>query len=193
MRRSPRPPVSDDETAAELVEEAGRLSYLLDGLLADPLWADAASCLVAGPGTPAVVGALDDAGRDGLVLSGLDGGAVRRAVEDALEDPARAPVTTGPADVAVLALALEHRTDAECTRLLEEIAGRTTRAVVIEQARPDDLGGGADELRVLAQARSGAALRDGQAIAALGAASGWSSEREIELGWGMVATVLSRD
>ncbi|MGW8482360.1 SIP domain-containing protein [Microbacterium sp. NPDC055903] len=161
----------------ELTEHAGRLAFLLDGLLADPLWAEAHTCVLVGPGSAAVAGAIEDAGLDGLhVLHAGD------------EPPERQERL---ADLAVLALALGHRTDEESRVLLAGLAGSARMLVVIEEARPDALGGSAgDEL--LFYAATGSGLRDSAAIAALGAPAGWLLEREVELGWGTIAAVLRR-
>ncbi len=168
---------TDADAAEELAEHAGRLAYLLDGLLADPLWTQATDCLLIGPGASAVAGALEDAGHAHLEI--VHGG-------DAL------PTAGGMAGLAVLALALAHRTDAEAGAMLAGLADAARRAVIIEEARPDVLGASVgDEL--IAYARTGAALRDPASIVRLAAPAGWRLERHIELGWGTVATILVRD
>ncbi|GAB3598093.1 SIP domain-containing protein [Microbacterium tumbae] len=166
---------SDPEIAEELAEHADRLAYLLEGLLADPLWREAGSCVLIGPGSRTVAAGLEDAGLAHLDIRGAGDGL-----------PARHDQAV---DLAVLALALAPRTDAEAGDLLTGLARTARKAVVIEEARPDALGEAAgDEL--IAYATRGTGMRDSASIAALGAPAGWRLDRRIELGWGTVATVL---
>ncbi|ALJ19779.1 siderophore-interacting protein [Microbacterium sp. No. 7] len=177
----------------ELVENAGRLAYLLDGLAAHEMWERVSSVLVAGPGAPAVVGALEDAGRSGIAIAVHEHGRVREALRDEVERPGGLSWGAAPADVAVLALALAHRTDAEAVALLGEVAACTRRALVIESSRPDALSADADAHGAVVYAMTGAPFRTSDALAALAADAGWRREQSIPLGWGVEVTVLVRD
>ncbi|MFD4798328.1 siderophore-interacting protein, partial [Streptomyces anulatus] len=106
--------------------------------------------------------------------------------------PDRIDWTAGPADVAVAAKALAHRTDEEAARLLTRLAEWTGTAVLVEASRPDGLSPHAAEAALHAYTATGSPLRDSAAIAALAERSGWRVDRTIALGWGTEATVLRR-
>ncbi|MEV5015210.1 siderophore-interacting protein [Streptomyces sp. NPDC053780] len=183
--------VRDAERYGELVEECEQLAFLLSGLTADPLWTGVGTCLLAGPGTASVVAALDDAGhRPGLRVAEDDVPAA--VLRGRVTAPERIDWTGGPADVAVAAKALAHRTDDEAVALLERLAGWVPTAVLIEASRPDGLSPHAAEAALHAYAATGAPLRDSTAIAALAARTGWHVTRVVPLGWGAEATVLER-
>ncbi|MFF7605949.1 SIP domain-containing protein [Streptomyces parvulus] len=183
--------VRDAERYGELVEECEQLVFLLSGLTADPLWSGVGTCLLTGPGSASVVAALDDAGhRPALRVTEDDVPAgVLRARVTAAE---RVDWTGGPADIAVAAKALAHRTDEEAAALLERLAGWVPRVVLVEASRPDGLSPHAAEAALHAYAATGAPLRDATAITALAARTGWQVRRVIPLGWGAEATVLER-
>ncbi|MFF8437881.1 siderophore-interacting protein [Streptomyces bacillaris] len=181
----------DAERYGELVEECEQLVFLLGGLTADPLWEGVGSCLLTGPGSASVVAALDDAGlRPRLrVAEDTTPAAVLRGHVTA---PDRVEWAAGPADVAVAAKALAHRTDEEAVLLLTRLAGWTGTAVLVEASRPDGLSPHAAEAGLHAYAATGSPLRDSAALAALAGRSGWAVERTVALGWGTEATVLRR-
>ncbi|MFF3993856.1 siderophore-interacting protein [Streptomyces cyaneofuscatus] len=181
----------DAERYGELVEECEQLVFLLGGLTADPLWESIGTCLLTGPGSASVAAALDDAGRRPRLRVAED--AVPVAVlRGHVPAPDRIDWTAGPADVAVAAKALAHRTDEEAAVLLTRLAGWTRTAVLVEASRPDGLSPHAAEAALHAYAATGSPLRDSAAIAALAHGSGWEVERTIALGWGTEATVLRR-
>ncbi|MFE8976196.1 MULTISPECIES: siderophore-interacting protein [Streptomyces] len=181
----------DAERYGELVEECEQLVFLLGGLTADPLWESIGTCLLTGPGSASVAAALDDAGRRPRLRVAED--AVPVAVlRGHVPAPDRIDWTAGPADVAVAAKALAHRTDEEAVLLLARLAGWTRTAVLVEASRPDGLSPHAAEAALHAYAATGSPLRDSAAIAALAHRSGWEVERTIALGWGTEATVLRR-
>ncbi|MYS76222.1 siderophore-interacting protein, partial [Streptomyces sp. SID5926] len=124
--------VRDAERYGELVEECEQLAFLLNGLTADPLWAGVETCLLTGPGSAAVVAALDDAGRRPRLRIAEDGlpAAALRAYVTA---PERIDWAGGPADVAVAAKALAHRTDDEAAALLTRLAAWAPTAVLGHQ------------------------------------------------------------
>ncbi|MFJ6069542.1 siderophore-interacting protein [Streptomyces sp. NPDC093065] len=183
--------VRDAERYGELVEECEQLVFLLNGLTADPLWAGVESCLLTGPGSAAVVAALDDAGRRPRLRLAEDEvpAAVLRSHVPA---PERIDWTAGPADVAVAAKALAHRTDEEAAALLTRLAAWAPTAVLVEASRPDGLSPHAAEAALHAYAATGSPLRDATAITALAEQTGWQVTRVVPLGWGTEATVLHR-
>ncbi|CAM5462436.1 MULTISPECIES: siderophore-interacting protein [Streptomyces] len=181
----------DAERYSELVEECEQLVFLLGGLTADPLWESIGTCLLTGPGSASVAAALDDARQRPRLRVAED--AVPVAVlRGHVPAPDRIDWTAGPADVAVAAKALAHRTDEEAVLLLTRLAGWTRTAVLVEASRPDGLSPHAAEAALHAYAATGSPLRDSAAIAALAHRSGWEVERTIALGWGAEATVLRR-
>lgn len=181
----------DAERYGELVEECEQLVFLLGGLTADPLWESVGTCLLTGPGSASVAAALDDAGRRPRLRVAED--AVPVAVlRGHVPAPDRIDWTGGPADVAVAAKALAHRTDEEAALLLTRLAGWARTAVLVEASRPDGLSPHAAEAALHAYAATGSPLRDSAAITALAHRSGWEVERTIALGWGTEATVLRR-
>ncbi|QYM63707.1 hypothetical protein [Microbacterium sp. Se5.02b] len=181
-----------DATHVEvLVEDAGRLAYLLDGFVADPMWDDVSGLLVVGPGAPAVVGAFEDGSRGGIDIALHEHGLVRDAIVEDAGDAAT--VWDGrPVEVAVLALALAHRTDAEAVTLLDELAPHASRVVLLESSRPDALSPDAEEHRIVGFAMTGAPFRSSERLGELAAAAGWTWERAEPLGWGIEATILVR-
>ncbi|WP_415961117.1 siderophore-interacting protein [Streptomyces sp. 021-4] len=181
----------DAERYGELVEECEQLVFLLGGLTADPLWEDVGTCLLTGPGSASVAAALDDAGRR-LRLRVAEDAVPVTVLRGHVPAPERIDWTAGPADVAVAAKALAHRTDEEAALLLTRLAGWTRTAVLVEASRPDGLSPHAAEAALHAYAATGSPLRDSAAVAALAHRSGWEVERTIALGWGTEATVLRR-
>ncbi|MEU0379669.1 siderophore-interacting protein [Streptomyces cyaneofuscatus] len=181
----------DAERYGELVEECEQLVFLLGGLTADPLWESIGTCLLTGPGSASVAAALDDAGRRPRLRVAEDTVPVA-VLRGHVPAPDRIDWTAGPADVAVAAKALAHRTDEEAVLLLARLAGWTRTAVLVEASRPDGLSPHAAEAALHAYAATGSPLRDSAAIAALAHWSGWEVERTIALGWGTEATVLRR-
>lgn len=181
----------DAERYGELVEECEMLVFLLNGLTADSLWADVESCLLTGPGSASVVAALDDAGRRPRLRIAEDA-TPAGVLRGHITAPDRIDWTAGPADVAVAAKALAHRTDEEAVQLLTRLAGWTRTAVLVEASRPDGLSPHAAEAGLHAYTATGSPLRDSAAVAALARRSGWDVERTVALGWGTEATVLRR-
>ncbi|MDW4918005.1 siderophore-interacting protein [Streptomyces californicus] len=181
----------DAERYGELVEECEQLVFLLDGLTADPLWEGVGSCLLTGPGSASVTAALDDAGRRPRLLIAEDAGPAE-VLRGHVPAPDRVAWSAGPADVAVAAKALAHRTDEEAVALLARLAEWTSTAVIVEASRPDNLSPHAAEAALHAYTATGSPLRDSAAVAALAERSGWRVERTVALGWGTEATVLRR-
>ncbi|MGW7565852.1 siderophore-interacting protein [Streptomyces tendae] len=183
--------VRDAESYGELVEECEQLAFLLNGLTADPLWAGVETCLLTGPGSAAVVAALDDAGRRPRLRIAEDE-VPAAALRAYVAAPERIDWSGGPADVAVAAKALAHRTDDEAAALLTRLAAWAPTAVLVEASRPDGLSPHAAEAALHAYAATGSPLRDSPALAALAHRTGWHVDHVIALGWGTEATVLRR-
>ncbi|MFF0695896.1 siderophore-interacting protein [Streptomyces tendae] len=183
--------VRDAERYGELVEECEQLAFLLNGLTADPLWAGVETCLLTGPGSAAVVAALDDSGRRPRLRIAEDE-VPAAALRAYVAAPERIDWTGGPADVAVAAKALAHRTDDEAAALLTRLAAWAPTAVLVEASRPDGLSPHAAEAALHAYAATGSPLRDSPALAALAHRTGWHVDHVIALGWGTEATVLRR-
>ncbi|MFG3108605.1 siderophore-interacting protein [Streptomyces tendae] len=183
--------VRDAERYGELVEECEQLAFLLNGLTADPLWAGVETCLLTGPGSAAVVAALDDAGRRPRLRIAEDE-VPAEALRAYVAAPERIDWTGGPADVAVAAKALAHRTDDEAAALLTRLAAWAPTAVLVEASRPDGLSPHAAEAALHAYAATGSPLRDSPALEALAHRTGWHVDQVIALGWGTEATVLRR-
>ncbi|MEU9635296.1 siderophore-interacting protein [Streptomyces tendae] len=183
--------VRDAERYGELVEECEQLAFLLNGLTADPLWAGVGTCLLTGPGSAAVVAALDDAGRRPRLRIAEDE-VPAAALRAYVAAPERIDWSGGPADVAVAAKALAHRTDDEAAALLTRLAAWAPTAVLVEASRPDGLSPHAAEAALHAYAATGSPLRDSPALEALAHRTGWHVDHVIALGWGTEATVLRR-
>ncbi|MFJ6066961.1 siderophore-interacting protein [Streptomyces tendae] len=183
--------VRDAERYGELMEECEQLAFLLNGLTADPLWAGVETCLLTGPGSAAVVAALDDAGRRPRLRIAEDE-VPAAALRAYVAAPERIDWSGGPADVAVAAKALAHRTDDEAAALLTRLAAWAPTAVLVEASRPDGLSPHAAEAALHAYAATGSPLRDSSAIEALAHRTGWHVDHVIALGWGTEATVLRR-
>ncbi|MEU0450275.1 siderophore-interacting protein [Streptomyces tendae] len=181
----------DAERYGELVEECEQLAFLLNGLTADPLWAGVETCLLTGPGSAAVVAALDDAGRRPRLRIAEDE-VPAAALRAYVAAPERIDWSGGPADVAVAAKALAHRTDDEAAALLTRLAAWAPTAVLVEASRPDGLSPHAAEAALHAYAATGSPLRDSSALEALAHRTGWHVDHVIALGWGTEATVLRR-
>lgn len=192
----------DPERYAELIEGAESLTYLLDGLVADPVWQDVRRVALTGPGAALLVGALTDHART-PDLEVWESPAGIAALRDEVERPASVTwsVLEAPSDdrsghpdidLAVVAMGLAHRTDPEASLLLRTLGERAGRAVVIESSRPDGLSPRAAEAALLGYAVAGTPLRSSGAIAALAAVAGWRVTRVAALGWGVEATFLDR-
>ncbi|MFD5440867.1 siderophore-interacting protein [Streptomyces tendae] len=181
----------DAERYGELVEECEQLAFLLNGLTADPLWAGVETCLLTGPGSAAVVAALDDVGRRPRLRIAEDE-VPAAALRAYVAAPERIDWSGGPADVAVAAKDLAHRTDDEAAALLTRLAAWAPTAVLVEASRPDGLSPHAAEAALHAYAATGSPLRDSSALEALAHRTGWHVDHVIALGWGTEATVLRR-
>lgn len=197
---------ADVSVYTELIDGAGHLVYLLDSFVADEVWTGVERCVLTGPGSAALAGALLDHGRVTAIgiaeqPAGLDAlqrelgehAAVTWTVEPDTRTAATVaqPPATSPAQLVVSALGLAHRTDAEAVSLLTAFHRHARTAVVIESSRPDGLGDEDAEAQLDHFAQTGSPMRDADAIGALAAAAGWRTTAVTPLGWGVEAITLT--
>lgn len=177
---------ADADRFDELEHAAEVLRFVAGALVRDELWAKAATVLITGPGSAEIADLATEAGIVAAFrVTGDWASALSSSSENLREDDGAA------ADLAIAAVALGYRTDAESRQLLNELRVRAATLVIVDAARADSLNPSAHETPVLALAGNGTGLRDAVAVAALADSAGWSFERTIPLGWGMEATVLS--
>ncbi|MFF2831766.1 siderophore-interacting protein [Cellulosimicrobium cellulans] len=192
--RSLRAEVEQDaDRAAEVVEGADVLPYVLTGLGTWPIWADARSVALGGPGALVVADLLAEVPGDRattLVEDAVPLGVLR---EQAGAATTHAAAETWPpaADVAVSALGTGHRTDDEVVDLLVAMRTAAPRAVLVEDFTPDGLSPHAHEHALLSLATTGTAPRTPDDVARLAERAGWRVERHEALGWGVERVELA--
>ncbi|MFF2266910.1 siderophore-interacting protein [Cellulosimicrobium cellulans] len=183
---------ADAERAAEVVEGADVLPYVLTGLGTWPVWADARSVAVGGPGALVVADLLAEVPGDRattLVEGTVPLGVLR---EQAGAGTTHAVAETWPPiDVAVSALGTGHRTDDEVVDLLVAMRAAAPRAVLVEDFTPDGLSTHAHERALLSLATTGAAPRTPDDVARLAERAGWRVARHEALGWGVERVELA--
>jgi NADPH-dependent ferric siderophore reductase len=183
---------TDADRAAEVVEGADVLPYVLTGLGTWPVWADARSVALGGPGALVVADLLTEVPGDRattLVEETVPLGVLR---ERAGASTTHATAETWPAtDVAVSALGTGHRTDDEVVDLLVAMRAAASRAVLVEDFTPDGLSPHAHERALLSLATTGSAPRTPDDVARLAERAGWHVERHEALGWGVEQVQLA--
>ncbi|MGN6241241.1 MAG: siderophore-interacting protein [Cellulosimicrobium cellulans] len=183
---------TDADRAAEVVEGADVLPYVLTGLGTWPVWADARSVALGGPGALVVADLLTEVPGDRattLVEETVPLGVLR---ERAGASTTHATAETWPAtDVAVSALGTGHRTDDEVVDLLVAMRAAASRAVLVEDFTPDGLSPHAHERALLSLATTGSAPRTPDDVARLAERAGWRVERHEALGWGVEQVQLA--
>ncbi|KON72775.1 hypothetical protein M768_19480 [Cellulosimicrobium cellulans F16] len=184
---------ADADRAAEVVEGADVLPYVLTGLGTWPIWADARSVALGGPGALVVADLLAEVPGDRattLVEDAVPLGVLR---EQAGAATTHAAAETWPpaADVAVSALGTGHRTDDEVVDLLVVMRTAAPRAVLVEDFTPDGLSPHAHEHALLSLATTGTAPRTPDDVARLAERAGWRVERHEALGWGVERVELA--
>ncbi|ARU53174.1 hypothetical protein CBR64_18750 [Cellulosimicrobium cellulans] len=183
---------TDADRAAEVVEGADVLPYVLTGLGTWPVWADARSVALGGPGALVVADLLTEVPGDRattLVEETVPLGVLR---ERAGASTTHATAETWPAtDVAVSALGTGHRTDDEVVDLLVAMRAAASRAVLVEDFTPDGLSPHAHERALLSLATIGSAPRTPDDVARLAERAGWRVERHEALGWGVEQVQLA--
>jgi NADPH-dependent ferric siderophore reductase len=172
----------------ELVEDAEGLAYLVTGLPRLPVWGRGARVAVTGPGAPVLADLLREHvdAKVSIVESAVPLEVLREGSDahDCRED-------WGRGDVAVAALALGHRTDAEAVALLGEMRRAAPSAVLVEALRADALSPGAADEALLHLGALGSTPRSPADIAVLAAEAGWSIADRRPLGWGVDCFVLA--
>lgn len=176
----------------ELVDGAGSLAFVLDALAADPSWNEIDRAGLTGPGAGAVATALAAREVAAELVVMEDRGPLAAVRDEAGDLPVLWHEGFVPCDTAVAALALEHRTDAEAVRLLRDLGEVTSSVVLVESLRADALGPREADRALLRLAASGAAPRDGDAVARLAEEAGWSVDGGTVLGWGYETITLRR-
>lgn len=179
------------ENYAELVEEAEGLVFLMPALAALPLWSRCSRIAIGGPAALVVA--------DGLRTGGV------RAALTVVEEPAPLAALRsddpppgvdfadewGAPDAAVLAGAVEHRTDDEIIEHLEWVRAATDTLLLVESTEADALNARAAEMAVVALGAVGAPPRTGADLKRLAHAAGWSVASATALGWGVECLELS--
>ncbi len=183
---------TDAARAAEVVEGADVLPYVLTGLATWRVWADARTVALGGAGALVVAD----------LLAEVPGERTTTLVEDAVplavlraragSGTAHAAAVAWPvADVAVCALGAGHRTDDEVVDLLAAMRAAAPRAVLVEDFTPDGLSPHAREHALLSLATTGAAPRTPDDVARLAERAGWDVVHHEALGWGVERVELA--
>jgi NADPH-dependent ferric siderophore reductase len=176
----------DVDRAAEVVEGADVLPYVLAGLGTWRVWSGARTVALGGPGALVVADLLAEVPGERtttLVEARVPLGVLR---EQAGAGAAHAASEEWPlADVAVCALGTGHRTDDEVVDLLVAMRASAPRAVLVEDLTPDGLSPHAHEHALLSLATTGVAPRSPDDVARLAARAGWRVVRQEALGWGV--------
>ncbi|WP_435735956.1 siderophore-interacting protein [Cellulosimicrobium sp. PMB13] len=187
----------DAARAAELVEHADVLAYVLTGLASWPAWDGATKVAVGGPGAVVVaerLGDVADVESVTVVEETVPLAVLREAAGHAPDGPARVFSTSWPAsDVAVSALGAAHRTDAEMVALLTTLRATAPRVLLVEDFAPDGLSPHAAEHALLALAATGAPPRTPDDVARIAGLAGWDVARHEPLGWGVEVVELVVD
>lgn len=184
----------DVERAAELVEHADVLAYVLTGLASWPVWEGATKVAVGGPGAVVVAERLGDVpGVESVTVveETVPLAALRDAAGGDQDASSWAFATVWPGvDVAVSALGAGHRTDAELVSLLTTLRAAAPHVVLVEDFAPDGLSPHAAEHALLSLAATGAPPRTPDDVARLAERAGWRVARHEPLGWGVEVVEL---
>lgn len=183
---------TDAARAAEVVEGADVLPYVLTGLSTWPVWRDARTVALGGPGALVVADLLAEV--PGERATTLVEATVPLAVlrEQAGTTTTHTTSEAWPsADVAVCALGAGHRTDAEVVELLAAMRAVAARAVLVEDFAPDGLSPHAHEHALLSLATTGVSPRTPDDVARLAERAGWRVVHHEALGWGVELVELT--
>ncbi|MGX1574932.1 siderophore-interacting protein [Cellulosimicrobium funkei] len=184
---------ADVDLAAEVVEGADVLPYVLTGLPTWPVWSGARSVAVGGPGALVVADLLADVPGDRTTTLVEDPVPLAVLREQAGTGSPHATSGSWPgADLAVCALGTGHRTDDEVVALLAAMGAAARRAVVVEDLTPDGLSPHAHEHALLSLATTGSGPRTPDDVARLAARAGWRVVGHDALGWGVARVELAR-
>lgn len=179
----------DPEVYADLAEQAEMLPFLVTGVPRMRLWAPGQRVACGGPGALVLADLLRE--KTGAITTVVEDPGPLRALLAPGETPHAVAEHWGAQDVAVTALALGHRTDAEAVEHLRELRAAAPLAVLVEALRPDALGPGAAEDALLHLATLGVPPRSPEDVAALAEAAGWRMVDRRPLGWGTECLVLA--
>lgn len=175
----------DQERYAELVEQAGRLQYVITGLARLDCWRDAGHVALTGPGAVLIADRLR-ADLAGVTTAVVEHPAALAVLAQEPADHDHGFTDDWPAtEVAVSVLALGQRTDDEAIELLRELAGAAPRAVIIDALRPDALSPAAAQQSLLGYAGTGLPPRSPERLRSLAAEAGWAPVSDRSLGWGV--------
>ncbi|ASR35675.1 hypothetical protein BAY61_12455 [Prauserella marina] len=177
--------VDDPERYAELAEDAGGLVHLVTGVPALAVWNRGGRVAITGPGALVVADVLAE-GTGSCPAVVEDPGPLRVLRDEAgAASPFEFTETWGERDVAVTALAIGHRTDAEAETLLRVLRAAAPVAVLIEKLRPDGLSPAAAEEALLHLATLGTPPRAPADLGRIAARAGWRISARRPLGWGV--------
>ncbi|MFT4124670.1 MAG: siderophore-interacting protein [Gordonia sp. (in: high G+C Gram-positive bacteria)] len=180
------------EQYAELVEEAESIVYLMPALAKLPIWEKPATIAVGGPAALVVADGLRTGGVD-AELTVVEEREPLLALRDANPPSGVVLAERWPAvDVAVLAGACEHRTDAEVLALFGAVATATSLVVLVEPIAVDALSGRAAENALVQLGAVGVPPRTDADLSRLAEAAGLSVAEISPLGWGVAALTLAR-
>ncbi|QJW36770.1 siderophore-interacting protein [Cellulosimicrobium protaetiae] len=183
---------ADAARAADVVEGAGVLPYVLTGLGTWPVWAEARSVALGGPGALVLADLLAEVPGERTTTLVEDAVPLGLLREQAGPGTAHAASEAWPAaDVAVCALGAGHRTDDEVVDLLVAMRAAAPRAVLVEDFTPDGLSPHAHEHALLSLATTGAAPRTPDDVARLAERAGWGVVHHEALGWGVERVELA--
>ncbi|WP_051703932.1 siderophore-interacting protein [Glycomyces sp. NRRL B-16210] len=182
----------DGHRYEELVEDADGLAHLVTGLPRLPVWGRETRVAVTGPGSLVLADLLRERlAADTSIVESAGPLAVLKELSEGSEH--RFTVRWDRIEVAVTALALGHRTDAEAVALLGEMRRAAERAVLVEALQPDALSPGAADEALLQLAATGSTPRSPSDMALLAAEAGWSIDDRRPLGWGVEYFALVPD
>lgn len=174
----------------EQLDEAIGFDFIAGALHGIGVVSAASTVAVSGVGSIAVADALRAAHSVRIVESVVGAQAVRASLGSI---PAEVSTEWRPADLAIAALALSYRSDAETVDHLGALSAAADVAIVIELLEGEGLGPpDIAEHRLIDVAASGHAVRDAADIERLAEAAGWRLDEQVSLGWNYEAFVLRR-
>ncbi|MEU3271060.1 siderophore-interacting protein [Saccharomonospora sp. NPDC006951] len=179
------------ERYAELAEDAEGLVHLVTRVPSFAVWERGSRVAITGPGALVVAGVLaEGTGSSPAVVE--EPGPLRVLRDEAgAASPFEFTETWGERDIAVTALALGHRTDAEAETLLRALRAAAPVAVLIEKLRPDGLSPAAAEEALLHVATLGTPPRGAADLDRIAARAGWMISARRPLGWGVECLELA--
>ncbi|GAA3956477.1 siderophore-interacting protein [Gordonia caeni] len=182
---------ADPEEYGELMEGAGRLTFLIPALKTVPALAGTDPLVAVGPGAAVLAAAF---AADGRAVRIVEQPQVLEVLAAAGEPGVATTAAGDESGLVVGGLALDARDDDEAHDYLTRLRATASALVLVEATGTDALGPGAAEQAFLRVAVAGARPRTRADIEALAAAAGWRLEDAVPLGWGVEAlTLVSAD